>query len=790
MLKSHLNIVFRNVLKARTFSFINIAGLAIGMACCLLILMFVRHELGYDRFHKKADRIYRVASQFGQKDRAYLRANTPYPLAPALKEEFPQLIDAVRFRKRFRPIIQYQDKRFWEENFCLVDSTFLDVFDFEMVRGNPKTALDKPNSLVITEETSRRYFAGEDPIGKTLLFNHDTPFIVTGVVENVPDNTHFSFDFLAPIKSLDGPWDDWTTFVRNYTYILVPENHDARSLEAGLPALIQKYIGSELSDQGQVFELQLQPLTDIHLYSHLASEIEQNGHIAYVYLFSSIAVFILLLACVNFINMTTAHSSVRAREVGVRKTLGAGRMQLVGQFLSESVVFSLIALAIALGLIELFLPTFSSLTGKDLGAENVLHPPWIFSLAALAILIGFAAGSYPAWLISASQPGRILSSQMKLGFSGSRTRQILVIFQFVVSITLIACTTIVYNQMHYIQTRDLGFNKEQVVVVPLGFQVGQRAERLKNIWLENPEVVSASASSFVPTTSLWTWDVLPENAEEAVQVGTYMVDFDFLEAYGMEIIAGRQFSRSYISDSQNAFLVNETAVRRFGWKSPEEALNKRLTWAGERQGVVVGVVRDFNVSSLHEKIEPVVFLIKPEYHYISVRLNTDDTQDAMAFLKATWSDFFSHLPFDYFFLDSRFDQLHRADKRLGQIFGYFSAIAIFVAGLGLFGLSSFTTVRRTKEIGIRKVLGASTANVMTLLTKDLTSFVLLANLLAWPVAWYAMHKWLQNFAYRVDIGVWAFIVAGGIALLIALITVSLQTVRAALADPVKSLRYE
>jgi putative ABC transport system permease protein len=790
MFKNEIKIALTSLRKYKAYSFINIAGLAVGMACCLLILMYVQDELSYDRFHTNTDRIFRVTAEFGPKDKPRSLANTPYPVAPALKAEFPEIFDAVRFRIRYRPIIQYQDKRFWEENFCLVDSTFLEFFSFSMISGNPKTALAEPNSVVITEETARRYFGEEDPIGKTLFFNHDTPFVVTGVIENLPQNTHLAFDSIAPIKSLDGPWNRWTTFVRNYTYIVLPENYDPKALESKLPAFLEKYVGNELAAEGYTFKLHLQPLMDIHLHSHLGSEIKPNSHIAYIYLFSSIAGFILLLACINFINMTTARSSSRAKEVGIRKTLGAQRLQLVKQFLGESVFFSLVALFIALILIEILLPTFNTLTDKNLVFQNIIHVPWLLVLAAIAIFAGVVAGSYPAWILSAFQPGQVLLEKVRTGSPNSRDRKILVAFQFIVSIALIVCTTIVYEQMRYVRTKSLGFDKEQVVVISLGSQVGQRAERLKNRWQQNLNVISATASLLVPTTSLWTWGVKPQNAEKSIEVGTYMVDYDFIETYKMDIIAGRSYSQSFPSDEQDAFLINETAMRQFGWETPEAALDKRLDWAGERKGKVIGVVRDFNVSSLHNKIDPVVLFIKPEYQYISVRIRSEEVQATLAFLKQTWFDYFSHLPFEYFFLDDRFDHLHRADERLGQVFGYFSLLAIFVAGLGLFGLASFTAEQRTKEIGVRKVLGASVSNVVALLSKDFVKIVLIANILAWPLAYFAMNRWLENFAYRTDIEWWVFALAGGLALVIALLTVSTQAIKAALANPVESLRYE
>ena len=789
MLKNDLKIAFRNLLKHKGYTFINVTGLAVGMACCFLILLYVQDEMSYDKFHDNAKQIYRVTREFGSSGSVEPAANTSYPIAPAFKVEFPEVVDVVRFRRRFRPVIRYKDKRFWEEGFCLTDSTFLDVFTFPMVKGNPGTALREPNSVVLTEETARRYFGDEDPMGKVLLYNHDIEFKVTGVLRNLPQNTHFKFDFIAPIESLDGPWERWTTFVRNYTYLVLTEGYDPAELESKFPALIDKYVGKELSARGYTFKLHLQRLTDIHLRSHLSSEIKPNSDIAYVYLFSAIAFFILLIACINFMNLSTARSARRAKEVGLRKVIGAHRLQIIQQFLGESIILSLIAFLLAIGSVELLLPGFNALSGKELvfhGFDTLL----LLGLIGIVLFVGIVAGGYPAFFLSAFQPVEVLKGGFISDSAGSRVRKSLVIFQFIISIALIVCPVIVYKQMDYIRKKDLGFDKEQIIVVPLGSQVRQRSEVIKSQWKQHPYVLNATSSLLVPTRSLWTWNVIPQGKQKAIETGTYMVDYDFIETYKMEIITGRNFAREFAMDAKEAFLINETAMLQFGWASPEIAIGKQLDWAGERKGNVIGVVRDFHVGSLHEKIDPVVFFINPDYNYLSVRILADDIGGTISYLENTWSEYLSHLPFEYFFLDERFDQLHRADKKVGAIFGSFSTLAVIIACLGLFGLASFTAEQRTKEIGIRKVLGATVANVTSLLSKDFIKLVLVANLIAWPVAWYAMNRWLQGFAYRIDVGWLPFALAGGLALIIALLTVSTQAIKAALANPVKSLRYE
>ena len=789
MLKNYLKIALRNLKRNPGSSFINISGLAIGVVCCALIGLYIQDELRFDRFHRQADNIYRVVAERGEGNDTHLSANTSYPIVPQMKADFPEIAVATRMRRMFQPIVQVGDQRFREERFFGVDSTFFEVFSFPLLSGDPRTVLDAPDAVVITEETAQRYFGDENPMGQTLTYqtgNTPVDFTVTGVLQNLPHNSHVHFDFLGRIDHLNGPFGRWQVFVQNYSFVLLPEQARAASLEAKLPSFVDRHVRAEL-EPGEVFNLFLQPLTDIHLYSDLQSEVEPNGSITFVYLFAAIAFFILLIACANFVNLTTARAMQRAREVGVRKAVGAHRLQLVRQFLSESVMLSFLALLAAVLLLWIVLPTFNSLSDRTLhlGFGHGLL------LTGFALVTGFLAGMYPAFYLSAFRPSATLKGVATSGRRGASARKGLVVFQFVVSIALLVCTGTVYEQMQYVRGKNLGFAKEHIIVVPIDGRTGARAEALTRALEEHPTVVRASASMLIPSTQLWTYNVRQANQQENMGTGFYKVDHAFVETYGLQLRAGRAFDPELASDSTDAFMVNEEAARRLGYTLPEAILGKTLFFGdGSRSGQVIGVLADFNVESLHAPIEPIVFFIDQDFNYLSVRVRADNLDETLGFLQDRLAAFAPHLPFDYSFVDERFDALHRADARLGHIFSVFAALAIFIACLGLFGLATFTTQQRTKEIGVRKVLGASGPSIVALLSKDFLRLVVLAFVVACPLAYFAMRQWLNAFAYHIDISGWIFLIAGSLTLAIALLTVSYQAVKAALADPVKSLRYE
>jgi len=793
MLKSYLKVVTRNLTRYKGYALINIAGLAVGLACCFLILLYVRWELSYDRFYDGAEQIYRVTSRFGDEGSARDGANTSYPTAPNLKAEFPEVMEAVRIRRAFQPVVAYEpaNRRFRERSFFFADSTFLDFFGFAFLEGDRKTALRTPNSLVISATTARRFFGDERAVGKMLTYNGSQIFRVDGVLRDLPGNTHLEFDFLAPIASLGASaLSSWTTFTQNYTYIKLPRHDTASQVEAKLPAFVERHVGQVLAP-GTVFELHLQPLTDIHLRSHLRNELKPNGDLGQVQLFATIAVLVLLIACINFMNLATARSVKRAREVAVRKVVGAHRRQLIRQFLGESILVTFLAFLLALFLVELLLPPFNYLVNRDLYSHVLAGPEILAGLLVIVLLTALLAGSYPALFLSRFRPIEAFRAQSTRRALAYRMRQGLVVLQFTVSIVLIICSLLVYGQMDYMLHEDLGFDQHQVLVVPVDAQTARQSRTIKHELGKHADILSASFSMLVPSKRLWTWGIESEASNQRMTIGTYLVDFDFLNTYGLDIIAGRGLSETMPTDSTNSFLLNETAVRQLGWSQLHEALGQELSWSdGRRTGLVVGVVRDFHIVSLQERIEPIVFFIASNYNYLSVKLRASGTRRALAHVQQTLAAIAPQLPFEYFFIDENFDRLHRANEQLAQTITAFSLIAITIAGLGLFGLAAFSAEQRTKEVGVRKVLGATVPGIASLLSRELVKLVLLANVLAWPVAYFAMNKWLQNFAYRISIEWWVFLLAGGLALLIALLTVSTQAIRAALANPVESLRYE
>lgn len=814
MFKNYLKIAFRNLLKYRAYSFINILGLTIGMTCCILILLYVQDELSYDRYNEKANRIYRVTREWLNQDGStslHLGHVAP-PIAPLLKNDFPDIIAAVRILGIGRPLINYQDKYFEEDHFFAADPEIFKIFTLPLLKGNPETALQEPNGVVITDEMAQKYFDAEEPMGKVINLDGLTDLKVTGVMTKTPRNSHFHFDFLASMKGLEQIWgpdefESWGS--NNYaTYLLLPENYDHKYLLAQFPDFIDRHYGSAI--QAATGEppaqkpslrnkLHLQHLTDIHLHSHLDSEIEANGNIIYVYIFSSVAIFILLIACVNFMNLATARSANRAKEVGLRKVVGADRKRLILQFLGETTFLAFISLAFAIFLVELLLPWFGSFVGKALRLSYSNNFLVLAGLLGLALLVGIIAGSYPAFFMSRFQPAAVLKGTRSSSYK-SNFRTALVVSQFAISIILIISMGVVYNQLEYCKTKDLGLNKEHIVVLPASDQMIERYAGFKSRLLQSPEIVSVSASKRVPSARLLDSSgarIINGDSEEPInfRIANVRVDHDFIDTYGIQLAAGRNFSVEHPTDSTQAFILNETAVRKIGWASAQEAIGKPFGYDA-RRGEIIGVVKDFNYESLHQPVAPIVLLISPNsFNQISVRIRAqgqDDVKKTLGFLNSIWQEYRPNFPFTYDFLDVRYERLYQSEHKLGQIFLAFSLLAILIGCLGLFGLASFTAEQRTKEIGIRKVLGASVANLVVLLTREFTILVVFATLVAWPIAYYAMRWWLQDFAYRINLNhqISTFLMAAAVALVIALITVSYQAIKAALTNPVNTLRYE
>ncbi|MDZ7289255.1 MAG: ABC transporter permease [candidate division KSB1 bacterium] len=784
MLKNYLKIALRSFLRHKIYSAINLAGLGLGVAVCILILLFVRHEWSHDRYHRNAARIYLVTSaQSTSPSRFAQTVATPALLAPKLMANFPEIIQTVRFLHQRDAVLRYDDRLFKEERFYFGDASVFEVFSFPLLAGDPKTALREPNTLVLTEKAAKKYFGDENPIGKILSLDGQGEFKVTGVLQEIPTNSQFVFDFLASFATLGEITNPYKYF-GTYTYLLLPENYPAKDLEEKFAAHRE-----ELAWYLDDLYFKLEPLTKIHLNPALSSSMDNAGDIRYVYMFSVIAILILLIACSNYLNLATARSTLRAREVGIRKVLGAERLRLAKQFLGEAILFSLFAFMFALVLVELFLPVFNRLVEKSLHIDYVHDLGLLLALGGFALMVGIVTGSYPALLLSAFRPIHVLKGIFPTG-SSRRTaltfRRILVVAQFTISIALIAGTMIIGRQLQYIRHHKLGFEKEHIVSLYIrNTPILQNHESFKAELLQHPGILKASVASGSPFDGVF---IAPYKiGETEVELHYVIVDYDYLETLGMKLVAGRNFSRNQTTDAENTIILNETAVKMFDLQSP---LGREFSGMDAKR-TIIGVVEDFHSASLHEPIQPTVLHIFPRnYRSILVRLRPENIPATMAFLERKWREFAPNRPFDYAFLDQKFDRLYRAEEKLATIFGYFAGIAIVIACLGLFGLAAFATEQRTKEIGVRKVLGATVMNVVALFSKDFAKLVLLANLLAWPIGWYAMHRWLQNFAYRIDIGWWVFVLAGGLALVIALVTVSTQAFKAALANPVEALRYE
>jgi putative ABC transport system permease protein len=810
LLKNYLKIALRNLHKHKVYSLINIMGLAIGIACCLLILLYVQDELGYDRFHRRAKNIYRIALSGRARGEARLlqTARTPSPWAPALAQDYPGVENYVRFKtplSRWLISIPDTEKRFYEKGFYFADATVFDVFDFILLQGDAREALKRPNTVVLTEAAARKYFANADPLGKVIIADNNYEFTVTGVMRAVPHHSHLRFDFLASLTApanakgdfiYGANLDDFTIFGLNpdiYAYVLLRPDFPPERLEQAMPAFLQKYAGSQLQRANLELMPFLQPLTAIHLHSHLDAEVSPNSDINYIYVFLAVSLFILLIACINFMNLATARSANRAKEVGLRKVAGSDRGQLIKQFLGESILLALLATIIALALVQMFLPWFNEISAKH------LYTSWgngwfLATVFALVLFVGIVAGSYPAFFLSAFQPAAVLKGQLKLGVASASLRRVLVVAQFAASIIFIIATVVVYRQLRYVQNQNLGFDKEHVLVIPVVDPPARFCYKsFKNAALQNADVLAVSASTSVPGgligDNLLHPEGIPEN--ENIIMETLLVEHDFISTLGIAMAAGRDFSRDHPTDSTAAFIINEAAAKQLGWK--ENALDRKIDFANQQEARVIGVVKNFHFKSLHQKIEPLAIHLaySPDaFVNLVVRLRPQNVQQTLAFLEEKWREVYPQHPFEYSFLDEDFDHLYRAEQLRGKIFGAFALLAILIACLGLFGLAAFTAEQRTKEIGIRKVLGAAEAQIVFLLSKEFILLVLIANLVAWPVAYWAMHNWLQDFAYRTPLGLELFVFGGLLALVISLLTVSFQAIKAALTNPVEALRYE
>lgn len=780
MLKNYFKIALRNILKHQSHSFINITGLAVGIACCLLILLYVQDELRYDRFHQNAAQIYRATMATSQQR----VETTPSILGPICQREFPEVARTVRLYDATHfgaMVVQHGEKVFQEDRFSFADSTVFEIFTFPFIAGNPAAALTRPNTIVLTQTTAQKYFGAANPLGQTLRVNNASDYEITGVIRDLPQHSHLQFDFLASFTSLTIEWarnETWYS-ANLYTYLLLHANASRPALEQRLTALLQR----EKVEYWQ--KVALQELTRIHLY--------WNNDITRIYIFSCIAFLVLLIACINYMNLATARSLRRAREVGVRKVLGAVRSQLATQFYGEIGVFTLLALGLAVLLVEIARPVFDTISGKQLAISTLLQPSFLIMIIAVGVLVTLIAGSYPALLLSRFQPGQVLKSALKSSGHGTGLRQGLVIAQFVISIALISGTAVMYQQLTYLNNKKLSFEKEQVLILPLRERtLRSNYATLKAALTQHSNIVSVSAAAGFPGRVLGIYGMRAEGLPEDQQpeVVGYPVDSDIIKTLGLELLAGQGFPETWTEAQGYAYVINERALQILGWQK-DEAVGKWMNLPSNRMGRVVGVVKDFHFASLHAEIKPLIMFIEPpEFHYLLVKLRPQDLANTLAFIRTQWQALAPHSPFDFSFLDRAFAGLYHAEQNAGRLLGMFAALAIFIAGLGLFGLASYTAEQRTKEIGVRKVLGASVTGIVGLLSKDFVKLVFVSFIVATPLAYFIMNHWLQDFAYRITLNWWIFALAGVMALVIALFTVSTQAIKAALANPVEALRYE
>lgn len=805
MIRNYLTIALRHISRQKVYSFINIFGLAFGIAACILIMLYVQNELSYDKYLSDHHRIYRVSRAWHNLDgevNLHLGHVAP-PFGPLLKMDYEGQIEQVVRLLNHQPLMSVpeSDHIFEEEHFFFADPEFLEVFSWKLIKGDPQKLLTEPYSVVLTESAAKKYFGEEDPMGRSLNFDNSIDLKVTGILEDIPTNSHFHPSMFAPMVLVAEYYGGMEQFMSAWgsnnfaTYIKFREGVDVAAFESELAAFIDKHL--ESGDYGKASEfnkLHLMNVTDIHLHSHLDSEIEQNGDIAYIYLFGIIAAFILLIACINYVNLATARSSKRVREVGVRKVLGAFKSRLIGQFLTESMVITIIALIAGCLFVSFLLPWFNNFSQRSLEFDLLSNKFLLLLLVVITLITGILAGFYPAIFLSSFKPVKVLkASNIKSG--KGRMRSALVVFQFFVSIILLIGVGVVNDQLQYVKTKDLGFTKDRVMVLPGGGEIMTRYEFVKQQLLDHKGIEMVSLSSRIPSGRLLDsqgGSVEVDGNMKALdfRLADVHVDFDFLKTLQIPVIAGRDFNRDLASDSTEAFIINEAAVQAAGWRSNDEAIGKKINYS-DRSGYITGVVKDFHFESLKQEIAPIIFMITSgDRGSVVLKLTGENEKETIAYLQEQWSYLRPGAPFSYYFVDARFNDLYGDEERVAELVSYFSIVAVIIGILGLYGLASFTAEQRFKEIGIRKVMGATVAQILVLLTKGFTYLVIIGFVLAAPVAWYLMDIWLNTFAYHDSISWLSLLLAGSTAIVIAWVTVGLQTWKAAGTNPVDTLRNE
>ncbi|NMH88911.1 ABC transporter permease [Flavivirga algicola] len=799
MIRNYFKIAWRYLLKNKGYSFINIGGLAIGMTCFLLIVLFIKNELSFDNYHEKGNNIYRVvhhSSENNLEDR-WIWGNAP--VGPALKNDFPEVIEKVQFSGRSDVLLSYNQHSFQEGDCFYVDPTVFDVFTWPLLSGNPETALEAPYSVVLTETTAKKYFGNEDPMGKTLDGKggraRDGKYTVTGVMKDIPGNSHFSFDVLMSMSSfyqtrpnIFGYWG----YVDFYTYFLVADNFNQEAFQAKMPDFIKRNWPERSEDH--YYDISFEPLSDAYLKSKVARQPGVTGNLSNIYIFAIIGLFILIIASINFMNLSTARSLERAKEVGVRKVIGANKKGLIYQFLGESLIIVLLSAILGLGIAMLCLPYINDITGKQFVSSEIFNSYTLALYIGTALIAGVLAGVYPAFVLSGFNPSSVLKGVFSTSKSGVNLRKGLVVFQFSLSIALIACTIIVYSQLDYMVNKNLGFDREQQLVIDYNWdrEVLLNLETIKSEFLSLSGVNSVASSRTVPGGHFPAAGTSMETKEGPMQVFDpflYEVDVDFIPHYNIEMVAGRAYSRDFPADTISSMVVNEAATRSLGYTNPSEIIGKRFQQWG-REGTVIGVVKDFNYVSLHHEVAPLALRLESAGKYLSLQIKSSNLQKTIADIRDKWVVLAPHRPFLYRFLDDSFNTQYEADFKFKELFTIFSFLAILIACLGLLGLTTYSAMQRTKEIGVRKVLGAEVSSIVTLLSKDFIKLVGIAILVATPFSWYAMRKWLNEYAFSIKIDWWVFAMAGSMALGIAIFTMSFYALKAARANPVKSLRTE
>jgi len=802
MIKNFIKATIRSFKKNFGFSIINILGLSIGLACSVLIMVFVWHELNYDKFNEKADRIYRISQRALIGNTQINQTYTSAPLAEALLKEFPEVESVTRFANTGPQTVKYGDKIFIEKGIQRADSSLFDVFTLSFVKGSPTTALNRPNTAVITESIATKYFGDEDPINKTIKIyddDSDLTFTVTAVIKDIPDNSHFHFDIFLSMTSFKGFYDGKRWFNNSFrTYVVLQKGFNYKEFEAKLPEFTNKYLFDgrykELTEKnkGSFWEMYLQPLLDIHLNSDISGEFEPNGKKSYVYIFFVVAIIILLIACINFMNLNTAKSTARAREVGVRKVVGARRRSLIAQFIGESIFTSLIALAIGMAIVETLLPAYGNLLGRNLEIHYFNNYYVLPLLVLLALVVGIISGSYPAFFLSSFKPVNVLKGKLQGGGKRPWLRNTLVVIQFTISIVLIIGTLVIYKQLMFLQQERLGFNKEQVILLRNPFALGKNNQIFKDEVKKFDGIETVTFSTTIPGKSFSNIGFGSEG-KNGFSLNICICDQDYQSVMKLEMEKGRFFSDDFITDT-SAIIINEAAAKLLEWDDP---IGKVITggWYKTTNFNVIGVVKDFYYESKHQKVRPMaLFKLNGAFNwtpgFISIRIKPGKFNDVIKYLDNSWKKFANGLPIEYSFLNEEYDILYKNEKQTKQLFSVFSVLAIFIACLGLLGLTSYMAEQRTKEIGIRKVMGASVSTITLILSANFTRWVLISNLFAWPIGYFLMTKWLEDFAYKVSISWWMFAVAALLSIIIALLTISYQSIKAATRNPVDSLRYE